>query len=71
MTNWNSVKEVTNWKVVQWNSGTVRNELEWCTSSERKLRATELQAVICYFVKGGFLGTVIFWSSSNTATVSK
>jgi hypothetical protein len=39
---------------VQWNSGTVRNELEWRTSSERKVRATALQAVICYFVTGSF-----------------
>jgi hypothetical protein len=58
LSNWNSVKEITNWE-----GGTVRNELEWRTSSERKLRATALQAVICYFVIGSlqerlFFGTV-------------
>jgi hypothetical protein len=41
-------------KVAQWNSGTVRNELEWRTSNLRKVRATALQALICYFVTGSF-----------------
>jgi hypothetical protein len=62
MSNWNSVKEITNWE-----GGTVRNELEWRTSSKKKLRATALQ----YFEKRVFLGRVIFCNSSNTATVPK
>jgi hypothetical protein len=49
MSNWNSVKEITNWEggtVELWND----EELEWRTSSKRKLRAIALLAVICYFV---------------------
>jgi hypothetical protein len=60
MSNWNSVKEVTNWKVEQWNSGTVRNELLWNTLSKRKLRATALQDVTCYFIIGFFSERLFF-----------
>jgi hypothetical protein len=52
MSNWNSEKEITNWK-----GGTVEfwNSEEWDEVAHvRKLKATALQAVICYFVIGSF-----------------
>jgi hypothetical protein len=60
VSNWNSVKEVTIWESEQWKSGTVRNELVWRTSSKGKLRATALQAVICYFVIGFYSERLFF-----------
>jgi hypothetical protein len=60
MNNWNSVKEITNWEdgtVEIWNSD---EWLEWRTSSKRKLRATALQAVVCYFVIGSFEERLFF-----------
>jgi hypothetical protein len=71
MSNWNSVKEITNWER---GTGELWNSKEKVGVAHVKYEEAESDsASSCYmlFRNRVFLGTVISLNSSNTATVQK